>query len=263
MYVAVSVRLGQQLAEEFIDRVKRGLFLIDGVKDDRILPVALRHALAEAGRQQAADRGRRDEVARRVADHLLIDRPARLQIRLRHVEVGNRAGPSRLGLRHVGARHLADIEAVPRLLQLLRQHFDVVLAQAHDGLVAHYIDVGGGGVSKVVCSMLRKVLTTGLHGRLGLAREVEVLQARKNGLGQRHVPTAGVACAGEKSSGRDGSGCGTNRGPCACETSLSTSSKAVLASAVMVGRKLEYAIATCSSVARSAARCALSAGLIR
>ena len=192
--------LRQQLAEDFIDRVKRGLFLINGAENDRILAVALGHALAEARRQEVADRGRRDDIAWRVADHLLIDRPARLQIRLRHVEVGNRAGPTRLGLRHVGARHLADIEAVPGLLQLLRQHRDVVLAQAHDGLVAHHIDVGGGRVQQGGLLDVTQLLTTGLHGRLGLAREVEVLKTRKNGLGQRHVPTAWVACAGEKSS---------------------------------------------------------------
>ena len=54
-------------------------------------------------------------------------------------------GEPRFRLRHVGARHLADVEAVARLAQLLLQHLDVAALQFEDGGVAQQIHVSGGG----------------------------------------------------------------------------------------------------------------------
>ena len=53
-----------------------------------------------------------------------------------------------LGLRDVGAGHLADIEAVLGLAELFGQHIDVRLTQAHDGEVADHVDIGGNGVEE-------------------------------------------------------------------------------------------------------------------
>src|SRR5215472_17037475 len=55
---------------------------------------------------------------------------------------------ARFGLRDVGARHFADIEAVTRLFQLLGKHFDVAAIEIKDRLVAYQIHVGGSGVEK-------------------------------------------------------------------------------------------------------------------
>ena len=126
--------LGQHLAHDLLDGVERGLLVIDGGEDDRVLAIAERHGLVERRGQQMADRRRRDEIAGRMADDLLISRAARLEIGLSGGERGERLGAARFGLRHVGARHLADIEAVLGRLELLGQHGDVVLAQTHDGL---------------------------------------------------------------------------------------------------------------------------------
>ena len=60
-----------------------------------------------------------------MADDLFVGGAARLEVGLRGIELGNGVGPARLGLGHVGARHLADIEAVLGLAELLGQHLDV------------------------------------------------------------------------------------------------------------------------------------------
>ena len=83
-----------------------------------------------------------------MANDLLVSGAARLEIGLRRGEGGERFRAASLGLRHVGARHLADIEAVLGRLELLGQHLHVVLAQADDGRVAHDVDIGGRGIEK-------------------------------------------------------------------------------------------------------------------
>jgi len=48
-------------------------------------------------------------------------------------------------LRHVGAGHLADVEAVAGLLERLFQHADVAALDLDDGGVAQIVHVDGGG----------------------------------------------------------------------------------------------------------------------
>ena len=57
-------------------------------------------------------------------------------------------GEPQFRLRHVGARHLADIEAVAGLFELLGEHFDVAPVQLQDDLVAQQIHVRGRGVEQ-------------------------------------------------------------------------------------------------------------------
>ena len=61
-----------------------------------------------------------------------------------------RTSCSQAGLRlgDVGSRHLADIEAVTRLFQLLREHFDVAAIEIEDRLVAYQIHVGGREIGR-------------------------------------------------------------------------------------------------------------------
>ena len=127
-----------------------------------------------------------------MADDLLVGRAARLEIGLGCGERRQRLSAPGFGLRHVGARHLADIEAVLGRLELLGQHGDVVLAQANDGRVAHDIDVSGRGIEQDRLLDGAKRLARCLHLRLRLPDGVEVLKALEQRLGQLHRPTAGV-----------------------------------------------------------------------
>ena len=61
---------------------------------------------------------------------------------------GAGGGQPRFRLRHVGARHFADVEAVAGLAQLLLQHLDVAALQIEDRGVADQVHVGGGGVEQ-------------------------------------------------------------------------------------------------------------------
>jgi hypothetical protein len=66
-----------------------------------------------------------------------------------------------LGLGNVGARHLADIESVTRLFQLLGEHFDVAAIKIEDCLIAQQIHVGSRG-SSIARSAARCALSDGL-----------------------------------------------------------------------------------------------------
>ena len=78
-----------------------------------------------------------------MADDLLEAAAAGAQVGARSIEAGDCVGAAGLGLRHVGARHLADGEAVLRRLQFARQHVDVVLVEPDELLVADHVHVGG------------------------------------------------------------------------------------------------------------------------
>ena len=70
---------------------------------------------------------------------------------------GARGGQPQFRLRHVGARDLADAEAIAGLAKLLLQHLDVAALQIEDRGVADQVHVGGGGVEQDVCSLKRSV----------------------------------------------------------------------------------------------------------
>ena len=125
LVLGVERDLGQQLAHDLVHVIERGFLLIDGVQDEGVLAVAQGHGVFELARKQMHDRRRMDEVRRRMADDLLVGGAARLEVGLRGIELGDGVRPARLGLGHVGARHLADIEAVLGLAELLGQHLDV------------------------------------------------------------------------------------------------------------------------------------------
>ena len=54
-------------------------------------------------------------------------------------------GETGFRLRHVGACHFTDVEAVAGLPQLFLQHFDIAPLQVEDRGVAQQIHVGGRG----------------------------------------------------------------------------------------------------------------------
>ena len=119
-----------------------------------------------------------------MADDLLIGRAARLEIGLSGGKRGKRLGAARFRLRHVGARHLADIETVLGRLQLLGEHGNVVLAQTHDGLIAHDIDVRCRGVEQDRLLDRPQRFAGGLHRGLRLPDGVEITETLEERLGQ-------------------------------------------------------------------------------
>ena len=83
-----------------------------------------------------------------MADHALEEGAAGLEVGPGQIEGRHGGGAARLRLRDIGARHLADVEAVLRRPQIAGEHRHVVLAQAHDRRVAHDVAVGGDGIQQ-------------------------------------------------------------------------------------------------------------------
>ena len=102
----------------------------------------------QAVRREAVDRRAGRELARIAADHLAIGRRRGLVVGFRGEHLRAAGGQPRFRLRHVGARHLADIEAVAGLPQLLLQHLDVAPLQIEDRGVAQQVHVGGDRVEQ-------------------------------------------------------------------------------------------------------------------
>ena len=99
------------------------------------------------------------QLARLDADHLAILGDAGAQIGLGETGLRPRGGEAGLRLRHVGTGHLADIEAVVGLAQLLVDDFDVVALQIEDRRVAQHVHVGCGGIEQGVLLVVRQRLT--------------------------------------------------------------------------------------------------------
>jgi len=96
-----------------------------GGGDRRIFRLSLRNGEIEAARRQTVDRRAGVETARLDADHAAIGCARRGEIGLRRQHLRLRGSDTGFGLRDVGARHLADIEAVAGLAQLFLDDFDV------------------------------------------------------------------------------------------------------------------------------------------
>ena len=69
----------------------------------------------------------------------------RRQVRFGRQQLRLAGGELRFRLRDVGARHLADIEAVAGLFQRLLENANVALLNLDDGGVAQLVHVDGGG----------------------------------------------------------------------------------------------------------------------
>ena len=117
-----------------------------------------------------------------MADDLLVAAAAGAQVGARRIEAGDGVGAAGFGLRHVGARHLADREAVLRRLQLARQHVDVVLVEPHQLLVAHHVHVGGDRLQQHAALHVAQHLALGADvGLRGVHRVVGAKPAEKIG----------------------------------------------------------------------------------
>ena len=128
-------------------------------------------------RQQPVGRLGRDEAARPRADHLGVGRLADRERDLGIVEVGGGAGDPRLGLRHVGRRHVADAQAGARGVERLPQERRIEALRLDQRLVAQHAHVGGGAVEQHALLDRAQRLAARPHLRLGLAHRARGLEA--------------------------------------------------------------------------------------
>ena len=112
------------------------------------------------------------QVDRLDADDAAIGRLRGLQICFRGEHLRLRGGKPRFRLRDVGARHLADIEAVARLLELLLQHLHVAPLQIEDRGIAQHIHVRGRGIEQHGLLGIAQRLAPGEHRGFGLPCQV-------------------------------------------------------------------------------------------
>ena len=124
-----------------IDAIGRG-------KNRGALRLALRDRPCKHVGRQPVDRRARSERARIDADHPAIIRSRCHVLRLGGEKLRASGGEPRFGLRHVGARHFADVEAVARLLELFGENFDVAPLQIEHRLIAQQIHVSGRGIEQ-------------------------------------------------------------------------------------------------------------------
>ena len=163
----------------------------------------------DGARQHAVEGPPRRELARLDADHLPEQGDAGAQVRFGEAHLRLRRRQARLGLGHVRAGHLADIEAVARLAQLLVDDLDVVALKVEDGRVAQHVHVGLGAVEQHRLLGVAQGLAGAEHLRLGLTgrvqRPVAVEQrlvdldagaARIGGRGTRAEIVAGLGVGG-------------------------------------------------------------------
>ncbi len=86
--------------------------------------------------------------------------------------LGARAFEPRFGLRHVGARDLADVEPVARLAKLLREHVDIASLQIEGGRVPEHVHIGCGAAEEHRFLGVAQALTRGKHEAFGLSNGV-------------------------------------------------------------------------------------------
>ncbi len=110
----------------------------------------------------------------------------------------------RLRLRHVGARHLADIEAVAGLPQRFAEHADVAALHLQDCNSPQHVHVGGGGVEQHRLLDDAQRLARREHLALGRAGAVAGLEAVEQRLLDVHADVARLGGALQLRAGRCG-----------------------------------------------------------
>ena len=123
-------------------------------------------------RQVLVDRPAGRELTRLDANHLAVARNTRAQVGLgeAHLRAGKRK--ARLGLRHVRASDLADVESIAGLAELLLQNLDVVALQIENCGVPQDVHIRRGAIEKDVLLVVAQRLAGAQNLRLGLADRV-------------------------------------------------------------------------------------------
>ena len=141
-------------------------------------------------RNQPVERAPGRELARLDADDLPEPGDAPPQVRLRYADLRTGQGEPRLGLGDVGAGHLADVEAVARLPQLLLEDLDVVAAEVEVSRVAQHVHIGGRAIEQHVLLGRAQGLARAEHERLGLLHRIVRAKAVEQRLIDRHPDAA-------------------------------------------------------------------------
>jgi hypothetical protein len=106
---------------------------------------------------QAGQRRRRFQIGRHLAHHLDVGFAAGNEIGLGLPQLPARQREARVRLRHVGPRHVADLEAVARRLQVHFQNLHVAAVEADDRLIADHVHIGGHGLAEDARSVPRRL----------------------------------------------------------------------------------------------------------
>ncbi len=178
LHVADRGQGRRQRAFRDLHLVSRDVDVVHRGGDRGMLGATAGDGAIDGTRRQPVDRRRRREARRgRNADDLLILRPRRDVVRFGLRQLRPAGGETRLGLRHVGARHLARREAVAGLPQRHFEHVHVAALKLHDRGVTQQVHIRGGGIQQHALFGRAQGLTRGEHLPLGLAHAVGVLEA--------------------------------------------------------------------------------------
>ena len=140
------------------------------------------YRLGQGFRQRPGKRLHRRKAGRLIADELTVASDCGLQGRHRAERGRLGARKARLRLRHVGARHFADGEAVPRLAQLFFQHIDVVAVEVENGRILQHVHIGGRARKKGVLLGVAQLLARPEDLQLGLTDGIDRPVAVEDGL---------------------------------------------------------------------------------
>ncbi len=173
-----------------------------------MLGACSRQRAREVARREPVDRHRRHQASRLHADHLPVVCLRGDVVGLRGQQRRPAGGQPRFGLRDVGARHLADIETIPRLPQRRLEHGHVAALQIEDRGVAQQIHVGGHRTQQ--------------HRLLGRAQRFARCKYLRLRLPRA---VAGLEAVEQRLRGGDAIGCGAHvsairRGTAACRAGL-------------------------------------------
>ena len=139
-----------------------------------------------AARQIAVDGFGRPQLRGRVADHLGVGRLADREIDFGGVEIGKTAVEPRFGLRGVGRRDVAGIEALLGDALGFPQEGDVGALRLDQRLIGQHIGIGGDGVEQHALADIAQRLAAGLHLQFRHPHAVGGLEAVEQGLRHRH-----------------------------------------------------------------------------
>ncbi len=100
--------------------------------------------------RQSGERRRRFQIGGRMADrlHIAFARPD--QVRFGRAQGRTAHRQPRIRLRHVGARHIADFEAVARRFQVGFKHLHILAVQGDDRDIQRDIEISGDDLRKHV-----------------------------------------------------------------------------------------------------------------
>ena len=141
-------QVGIERAFADLDRKLGDVDAIHGGEHRRTLLLPFHDRPRERAGRQPVDRRAGPQPAGIDPDHAAVVGLRGDVVRLRAEQRRAPRGQPRFRLGDVGARHLADIETVARLFELLGQHFDVAAVELEDRRVAQQIHVGGGGIEQ-------------------------------------------------------------------------------------------------------------------